>query len=144
MSLFVVKHQHAAETCPAGDPNMAPFLVKHVSAPNVEQNGMTLHGEAVIDGGHTLYLIVDSPDQGSERMPVDQVRLVGGRTGLFQSIRIGGPAIRIPGQPHEAAGCDIHFRRGRQHDAGIEILDLRAVPKRVKRRGSPHYFLADR
>ena len=64
MSLFVVKHEHAAETCPAGNPQMAPFLVKHVSAPNVEANGMTLHGEAVIDGGHTLYLIVDSPDQG--------------------------------------------------------------------------------
>ena len=63
MSLFVVKHQHSAETCPAGDPNMAPMLVKHVSKPNVEAHGMQLHGEAVIDGAHTLYLIVDSPDQ---------------------------------------------------------------------------------
>jgi hypothetical protein len=63
MSLFVVRHEHAAETCPAGDPQMAPMLAKHVSAPNVEQHGMKLHGEAVIDGGHTLYLIVDSPDK---------------------------------------------------------------------------------
>ena len=64
MSLFVVKHQHSADACPAGDPQMAPFLQQHVSPPNVEQHGMTLHGEAVIDGGHTLYLILDSPDQG--------------------------------------------------------------------------------
>jgi hypothetical protein len=39
------------------------MLAQHVSAPNVEQHGMKLQGEAVIDGQHTLYLIVDSPDQ---------------------------------------------------------------------------------
>ena len=64
MSLFVVKHEHSPDTCPAGNAEMAPFLVRHVSPPNVESNGMTLHGEAVVDGEHTLYLIVDSPDQG--------------------------------------------------------------------------------
>ena len=39
MSLFVVKHQHSAETCPAGDPKMGPMLAQYVSAPNVEQSG---------------------------------------------------------------------------------------------------------
>lgn len=63
MSLYVVKHQHDAETCPARDPNIAPMLAQHVSAQNVSQHGLNLHGEAVIDGGHTLYLIVDSPDE---------------------------------------------------------------------------------
>ena len=63
MSLFVVKHQHEASACPAGNPQMAPFLQQHVSPGNVADHGMTLHGEAVIDGGHTLYLIVDAPDQ---------------------------------------------------------------------------------
>ena len=37
MSLFVVKHQHSAETCPAGNPQMAPFLVQHVSPPNAAE-----------------------------------------------------------------------------------------------------------
>ena len=63
MSLFVVKHQHAAETCPAGDPQMGPMLAQHVSAGNAEKYGLAIRGEAVIDGAHTLYLIVDAPDQ---------------------------------------------------------------------------------
>jgi hypothetical protein len=65
MSLFVVKHQHSAETCPAGHPEMAPFLVAHVSPPNAAEQGVTIHGEAVVNGGHTLFLIVDAPDQGT-------------------------------------------------------------------------------
>jgi hypothetical protein len=64
MSLFVVKHQHAAETCPAGDPQMGPMLAQYVSGPNAEKFGMKLHGEAVISGGHTLYLILDAAEQG--------------------------------------------------------------------------------
>ena len=64
MSLFVIKHEHSAETCPAGDPQMAPFLVQHVSPPNAAEQGVTIHGEAVVDGGRTLYLIVDADDQG--------------------------------------------------------------------------------
>jgi hypothetical protein len=65
MSMYVVKHQHSAETCPAGHPQMAPMLVQHVSQPNADGYGITIHGEAVIDGGHTLYLIVDSDDQAN-------------------------------------------------------------------------------
>jgi len=63
MSLFVVKHQHAAETCPAGDPQMGPMLAQHVSAGNAEKYGLAIRGEAVIDGAHTLYLIVEAPEQ---------------------------------------------------------------------------------
>jgi hypothetical protein len=63
MSLFVVKHQHPAEVCPAGDPQIGPMLSQHVSSTNAAQNGLNLHGEAVIDGGHTLYLIVEAPQK---------------------------------------------------------------------------------
>jgi hypothetical protein len=63
MSLYVVKHQHSAEVCPAGDPQIGPMLSQHVSSTNAEQHGLNLHGEAVIDGGHTLYLIVDAPQK---------------------------------------------------------------------------------
>lgn len=64
MSLFVVKHQHTPEVCPAGDPQMGPMLAQYVSAANAEQFGMRLHGEGVINGGHTLYLILDASEQG--------------------------------------------------------------------------------
>jgi hypothetical protein len=66
MSLFVVQHQHAAERCPAGDPQMAPMLLKHLSAENTRQHGITIQGEAVVNDAHALYLIADAPSQ--ERM----------------------------------------------------------------------------
>jgi hypothetical protein len=58
MGLFIVRHQHAAETCPAADPRMGPMLALHVSPPNAEKFGLSIQGEGVVDGGHTLYLIV--------------------------------------------------------------------------------------
>jgi hypothetical protein len=64
MSLFIVKHQHSAEACPAGDPQMGPMLAQYVSPANAEKFGMKLHGEGVVNGGHTLYLILDAAEQG--------------------------------------------------------------------------------
>jgi len=63
MALFIVKHQHSAEKCPAGDPQIAPMLAQHVSKAGAQPFGVEIHGEGVVDGGHTLYLIVAAPDQ---------------------------------------------------------------------------------
>ena len=63
MALFVVRHQHAAETCPAGDPQMGPMLAQHVSRANAETFGLRLHGEGVVDGAHTLYLILEAQEK---------------------------------------------------------------------------------
>jgi hypothetical protein len=65
MSLFVVQHQHPADACPAGNPQFAPMLLQHLSEPNAAEHGVTIHGEAVIDGAHTLVLILDGPDQAT-------------------------------------------------------------------------------
>jgi hypothetical protein len=64
MSLFVIRHQHAAETCPAGDPQMGPMLLQHLSKPNAEQFGVDIRSEAVVDGQHTFYLIAEAEDSG--------------------------------------------------------------------------------
>ena len=40
------------------------MLALHVSHGNAEKFGLNLQGEAVIDGAHTLYLILESEDQG--------------------------------------------------------------------------------
>ncbi len=64
MSLFVVQHKHPAETCPAGHPEMGPMLVKHVSHESAASFGVNIHGDAVIDGQHTFYLIVDAENEG--------------------------------------------------------------------------------
>ncbi len=63
MSLFIVRHQHAREQCPAGDPDMGAMLLNHLSRPNVRQYGVKIHGEAVVQGEHTLYLIVEAEDE---------------------------------------------------------------------------------
>jgi hypothetical protein len=67
MSLFVVQHKHAAETCPAGHPAMGPALVKHVSPQNAQQFGITMRGDAVIDGQHTFYLILEAENEDKVR-----------------------------------------------------------------------------
>jgi len=63
MALFVVRHQHAAERCPAEDPQMGASLLNHLSRPNVRQHGVEIQGEAVVQGEHTLYLIVEARDE---------------------------------------------------------------------------------
>ncbi len=63
MSLYFVRHQHAAETCPAKNPEMGQMLVQHVSKPNARKFGVDILGDAVIDGQHTFVLIVESEDK---------------------------------------------------------------------------------
>ncbi len=67
MPLFVVEHKHAAETCPAGHPEMGPMLLKHVSPANATKFGVTIHSDAVIDGKHAYYLIVDAESEDNVR-----------------------------------------------------------------------------
>jgi len=67
MSLFVVRHQHAAERCPAGDPQMGATLLNYLSRPNVRQHGVEIQGEAIVQGEHTLYLIVKAQDESGLR-----------------------------------------------------------------------------
>jgi hypothetical protein len=61
MALFIVRHQHAAERCPAEDPQIGAALLNHLSRPNVRQHGVEIQGEAVVQDEHTLYLIVEAP-----------------------------------------------------------------------------------
>lgn len=63
MSLYFVRHQHAAETCPARNPEMGQVLVQHVSKPNARKFGVDILGDAVLDGQHTFVLIVESEDR---------------------------------------------------------------------------------
>ena len=61
MALFVVQHKHDAETCPAGHPEMGPALVQHVSPANTAKFGVDVKADAVVDGAHTFYLIIEAP-----------------------------------------------------------------------------------
>ena len=48
MALFVVRHQHAPDRCPAQDPYMGATLLHYLSRPNVSQHGVKIQGEAVV------------------------------------------------------------------------------------------------
>ncbi|MEP6661798.1 MAG: sulfite oxidase [Acidimicrobiales bacterium] len=63
MALFVVRHQHDPQRCPATDPYAGASLLNYLSRPNVKQHGVEIHGEAVVQGEHTMYMIVESSDQ---------------------------------------------------------------------------------
>ena len=63
MSLYFVKHQHSAETCPAKDPEMGQMLLQHLTKANARKFGVDLIGDAVLYSKHTLVLIAEAEDQ---------------------------------------------------------------------------------
>jgi len=67
MALFTVRHQHSHETCPARDPYVGAGLLNHLSRPNVRRHGLEIEGEAVVQGEHTLYVIVQADDEARVR-----------------------------------------------------------------------------
>lgn len=67
MPLFVVEHRHPADRCPAGNPQMAPYLLKILSNENAKQAGLNLVGDAVARGQHHLYVLIEGPDEGAVR-----------------------------------------------------------------------------
>ena len=60
MALFVARHQHQADRCPAADPQMGPMLLQHLSRGNASGHGVTIQAEAVVNDAHTLYLLVEA------------------------------------------------------------------------------------
>ena len=77
MPLFVVRHQHAAQHCPAHDPDMGAMLLNHLSRPNVGRHGVRIQGEAVVHGEHTLYLIVEADDEAGLRAFMQPFQMAG-------------------------------------------------------------------
>jgi hypothetical protein len=63
MALFVVQHKHSENNCPAQDPEKSGMLLTHLSPQNADNYGVKINAEAVIDGKHTLYLIVEAENE---------------------------------------------------------------------------------
>jgi len=94
MGLFVVQHRHLEEKCPARDSQMAPMLLSHLSSENARKHGLAIKAEAVIDGAHTLYLIVEAAGkQDVER--------------FMEPFAIAGSVEVLP-----ASHCEIVVKRG--------------------------------
>lgn len=65
MSLYFVRHQHDAETCPAKDPAAGNMLLTYINPQNARKFGVGVKGDAVLDGEHTFVLILEA-DQKSQ------------------------------------------------------------------------------
>jgi DMSO/TMAO reductase YedYZ molybdopterin-dependent catalytic subunit len=78
MALFVVRHQHTPEGCPARDPYMGAGLLNHLSRANVRQHGVEILGEAVVQREHTLYLIVEAAEEQRLREFLQPFQIAGG------------------------------------------------------------------
>jgi DMSO/TMAO reductase YedYZ molybdopterin-dependent catalytic subunit len=77
MPLFIVRHQHAADSCPAQDPLGGASLLNHLSRPNLRKFGVQIQGEAVVQGAHTMYMIVEAADEGRVREFMQPFQMAG-------------------------------------------------------------------
>jgi DMSO/TMAO reductase YedYZ molybdopterin-dependent catalytic subunit len=101
MSLFIVRHQHAADRCPAQDPFMGASLLNHLSRPNARKFGLQIHGEAVAHGEHTMYLIVEADDEGRLREFMHPFQMAGSldvypATTCVRTVASGGCGASLP------------------------------------------------
>jgi hypothetical protein len=67
MPLFVAEHEHPADRCPAGNPQMAPFLLQILSNENAKKSGLTIRADAVAQGRHHLYVVLEGPNEAAIR-----------------------------------------------------------------------------
>jgi hypothetical protein len=77
MSLYFVRHQHSAETCPAKDPEKGAMLLSHLSPLNARKFGVNIHGDAVLDGQHTFVLILEADDKSSVEKFMQPFKMAG-------------------------------------------------------------------
>ena len=101
MPLFIVRHQHPADGCPAQDPFTGARLLNHLSRPNVRKFGLQIQGEAVVQGEHTMYLIVDAADEGRLREFMQPFQMAGSldiypASTCVRTVASGGCAAPLP------------------------------------------------
>ena len=77
MALFIIRHNHEAERCPATDLYAGAEILNYLSRPNVSKQGVEIQGEAIVQGEHTLYMIVESSDEDRVREFVRPFALMG-------------------------------------------------------------------
>lgn len=101
MPLFIVRHQHTADGCPAQDPLMGASLLNHLSRPNVRKFGLEIQGEAVVQGEHTMYMIVEAADEGRLREFMQPFQMAGSldiypASTCVRAVASGGCAAPLP------------------------------------------------
>jgi DMSO/TMAO reductase YedYZ molybdopterin-dependent catalytic subunit len=62
VSVFVVRHQHSADRCPAADFVAGAGLLNHLNRTNAARHGVRIRGEAVL-AAHTLVMIAEADSE---------------------------------------------------------------------------------
>jgi hypothetical protein len=67
MPLYLIQHQHTAETCPTKNPDMVRALSSHVTAANAAKYGVKILADWVYEPEHTVVLVLeaDSPEKAT-------------------------------------------------------------------------------
>jgi DMSO/TMAO reductase YedYZ molybdopterin-dependent catalytic subunit len=71
MGLFIVRHAHDRDRCPAGDPAMGALMLNHLSRPSARNFGVEIKGEAVVEGDHVMYMILEADSEEGVRRFVE-------------------------------------------------------------------------
>jgi len=126
MALFVVRHQHEAEHCPARDPEMGAGLLNYLSRPNVSRHGVEIRGEAVVEREHTLYMIVESGGEDRVREFMKPFAMAGPvdvypASTCARVVASGGCATPMPVAATVAAAVDPEEACQRAIEAGLVV-----------------------
>jgi DMSO/TMAO reductase YedYZ molybdopterin-dependent catalytic subunit len=126
MALFIVRHHHDAERCPVTDPYAGAEILNYLSRPNVRRHGVEIQGEAIVEGEHTLYMIVESSDEGRVHEFMKPFAAVGdvevyAASTCARAVASGGCAEPTPVVDGVAPGLDPEEACQRAIDAGLVV-----------------------
>jgi hypothetical protein len=77
MALFLIEHQHTAETCPTQNPEMVRQLRAHVSDENAARMGIKILGDWASEPEHHVVFIVEAADAQTVENLAGPFRMVG-------------------------------------------------------------------
>src|SRR4051812_30230773 len=125
MALFVVRHQHAADHCPAQNPYVGAELLIHLSRPSAKKHGVRILGEAVIQNEHTFDLILEAADESGLRAFLRPFQMAGSleiyaASTFAHAVTSGGCGSSIPAS-ELAAALDPEKACRQAIDAGLVV-----------------------
>jgi DMSO/TMAO reductase YedYZ molybdopterin-dependent catalytic subunit len=110
MNVFVVRHQHPAERCPAADFTAGAGLLNHLSRPSAARHGVRIRGEAVVTA-HTLVMIAEADREDALQAFLRPLRAVGTlevdrASTCARVVAAGGCASAMPAADQEEPTLD--------------------------------------
>jgi hypothetical protein len=130
MALFIVRHNHEAERCAATEPYAGAEILNYLSRPNVRRQGIEIRGEAIVEGEHTLYMIVESADEDRVREFVKPFAAIGSvdvypASTCARAVASGGCAAPTPIVDDDVPALDPEEACQRAIDAGLVVHIVR-------------------